>query len=107
MDSVRRMYRVSISDLEPVEKTREIIKGMQDYCQALFIATEHIQRCWAKAAEHKEFLVEKMYEYLYDLYPPMFPAMVTQIDAMSQAEVQQYFTRLAQEDQPPNVLAAK
>lgn len=106
VDNVRQMYRVLTSDLEPVEKTREIIKGMQDYCQALFIATEHIQRCWAKA-EHMEFLVEKMYEYLYDLYPPMFPALVTQIDAMSQEEVQQYFARLAQEDQPPNVLAAK
>jgi len=40
-------------------------------------------------------MVDRMYEYLYDIYPPQFPSMIKSIDAMNGSELDVYFAGLA------------
>jgi len=35
-----------------------------------------------------------MYEYLYDLYPPLFPSIVSAIDAMEPQQIEEFFAGL-------------
>lgn len=56
---------------------RLLIK-LRDHCRAMFLSLDHIQRAWGKGGD-TEYLVEKMYLYLYDLYPPLFPRLLEQV----------------------------
>lgn len=66
------------------------LKLLQDYSLALYMATDSIQQVWGEGG-NPEFLVAKMYHYLYDIYPPQFPAMIEKIDSMSERDVDEYF----------------
>lgn len=63
---------------------------LQEYSLAVYMATDCIQRVWGESG-NAEFLVEKMYHYLYDLYPPLFPGMIARIDSMDRRDVEEYF----------------
>ncbi|MEW5783993.1 MAG: glycoside hydrolase [Bacillota bacterium] len=76
-----------------ISKIKQIISLVQDYCQAVFMATEHIQKVWGVVPD-VEHMVDRMYEYLYEIYPPLFPAMLNRIDGMAAAEIEAYFARL-------------
>ncbi|MCF8010260.1 MAG: glycoside hydrolase [Clostridiales bacterium] len=66
---------------------------LQEYSQALYMATDHIQRIWGECPE-PEYMVDKMYHYLYEVYPPVFPSMLDRIDSMEMEDVQEYFNSL-------------
>ncbi|NMD33790.1 MAG: hypothetical protein GYA84_07400, partial [Firmicutes bacterium] len=55
------------------------------------------QKVWGELPD-VEFMVDRMYEYLYELYPPLFPEMINRIDAMSEGEVERYFAALESEE---------
>jgi hypothetical protein len=87
------LYDVNKAELDWGSKLKKVLELMRDYCQAFFMSTEHIQRLWGKA-QNTEYLVEKMYEYLYELYPPLFPSMVSSIDAMEPQQIEEFFAGL-------------
>jgi hypothetical protein len=66
------------------------LKLLQDYSMALYMATDSIQQVWGEGG-NPDFLVDKMYHYLYDIYPPQFPRMMEKIDSMSERDVDEYF----------------
>jgi hypothetical protein len=86
------LYVLNRSNEEERQRIKKSIELMRDYCQAVFMSTEHIQRIWMKISD-TEFAVEKMYEYLYNIYPPIFPGMINRIDAMGPGEIENYFAK--------------
>ncbi|NLA27610.1 MAG: glycoside hydrolase [Firmicutes bacterium] len=94
----RELYGVNDNErMIPITRMKQLLSLMQEYCQALFMATEYLQRVWGEVP-HVEFIVDKMYDYLYGLYPPLFPEMINRIDAMSESDVQRFFASLDAEE---------
>ncbi|RJX25617.1 MAG: glycoside hydrolase [Dethiobacter sp.] len=87
------LYDVNNAGMDWASKLKKALELMRDYCQAVFMSTEHIQRLWGKVYD-TEYMVEKMYAYLYDLYPPLFPSMVSAIDAMEPQQIEEFFAGL-------------
>ena len=56
---------------------RQLCSALRDYCGALFLTFDHIQRAWGKA--DPEFLITPMYRYVYDLFPPRGPQILAEI----------------------------
>ncbi|NMB41352.1 MAG: glycoside hydrolase [Firmicutes bacterium] len=87
------LYETNKTDKEDwAGKLKRMLLLMRDYCQAVFLSTEHIQRLWGKI-DDAEFMVEKMYEYLYDIYPPLFPSMLDAIDVMNPQQIEEFFSK--------------
>jgi len=96
----RELYAVnSNGNLVFVSRMKQLISLMQDYCQAVFMATEHIQKVWAQLPD-VDYMVDRMYEYLYAIYPPLFPAMIEELDIMSGAQTEAYFAALETVEPP-------
>ena len=57
------------------------------------MSTEHLQKIWG-AMPDTEFMVEKMYEYLYEIYPPLFPSLLDDLDSMGPREIEDFFAYL-------------
>ena len=94
VQKARELYSVNRnSNITAITRMKQILSLMQEYCQALFMATEHLQRIWGGFPD-VEFMVDRMYEYLYELYPPLFPEMINRIDRMSEDEAECYFNAL-------------
>jgi len=90
----RELYSVNRNEqLPPLTRMKQLLSLMQEYCQALFMATEYVQRVWGEVPD-VDFMVDRMYEYLYEIYPPLFPVMIDRIDAMSESDVERYFAAL-------------
>lgn len=58
-----------------ITELRRLLSNFRDYCRAVFISIDYIQRTWVKAGDIDSVLTT-MYEYLYKLYPPKFPAIL-------------------------------
>jgi hypothetical protein len=54
---------------------RGLLRGFRDYCRAVFISLDHLQRVWARSGDTDRLLL-KMYDYLFEVYPPRFPAIL-------------------------------
>lgn len=65
---------------------------LQEYSQAVYMATDYIQKVWSKVPD-VEYMVDKMYHFLYELYPPLFPSMIKRIDNMQETDIEKYFTK--------------
>lgn len=87
------LYAANKSVLAGPEKMKKILLALRDYCQAVFMATEHLQKVWA-AIPDTEYMVEKMYKYLYKRYPPLFPTMLDELDSMEAQEIEDFFAAL-------------
>ncbi len=87
----RELFILNRTNGDERQRIKKSIELMRGYCQAVFMSTEHIQRIWMKISD-TEFIVEKMYEYLYNIYPPSFPGMIDRIDTMEAGEIEAYFT---------------
>ena len=99
------LYSVNLSEnMAVVTRMKQLLSLMQEYCQALFMATEYLQKIWGELPD-VDFMVDRMYEYLYEIYPPLFPEMVTRIDNMSEEEVVRYFTALEGEQSRDSTFA--
>ncbi len=68
-----------------IRELRRLLSNFRDYCRAVFISIDHIQRTWVKAGDVDSVLTT-MYEYLYRLYPPKFPAILE--STLSEEELQ-------------------
>ncbi len=89
------LYRVNRNqNLIFISKMKQVISLLQDYSRALFMATEHIQKVWGVVPD-VEYMVDRMYEYLYEQYPPLFPSMLERIDALTEKDVESYFEQLS------------
>jgi len=51
------------------------LADFREYCRAVFLALDHLQQVWVHSG-NVEYLLLKMYDYLYKLYPPQFPAIL-------------------------------
>ena len=92
------LYRVNMNkNMTAITRMKQLLSLMQEYCQALFMATEYLQRVWGEVPD-AEFMVDRMYEYLYEIYPPLFPEMINRIDALTENEVERYFAALEGEE---------
>jgi hypothetical protein len=87
------LYDVNKSELAWPQKMEKILLAMRDYCQAVFMSTEHLQKIWGNMPD-TEFMVEKMYEYLYEIYPPLFPSLLDELDSMGPREIEDFFANL-------------
>ncbi len=88
LKKVRELYRLNKDEIPNLE---EILKVIQEYSQAVYEATDYMQRIWGQCPD-PGFLVDKMYQYLYRLYPPVFPEMLNKIDNMSEEDIMEYFS---------------
>ena len=57
------------------EELRGLLVGLRDYCRAVFISLDHLQRVWSRS-RNVDYVLLKMYDYLYEIYPPRFPAIL-------------------------------
>jgi hypothetical protein len=55
-----------------------LLETLQHHCREAFLATDEIQRTWGCIAD-TEGMVEAMYRYLYELYPPLFPGILREL----------------------------
>jgi hypothetical protein len=57
------------------EELRGLLTNFQEYCRAVFISLDRLQRVWSRSGDIERLLL-KMYDYLYAMYPPRFPAIL-------------------------------
>lgn len=89
--SVEELYRVHREENIPFEhKMKQVLLLMQEYCLAVYMATDHLQKVWG-AVPDPDFLVDRMYDYLYEVYPPLFPEMLERVDSMNEKQAERYF----------------
>ena len=55
------------------EALDRLIRELKGYCREVFVATDHIQRTWGYVSDVNRML-SIMYQHLYQIYPPNFPA---------------------------------
>jgi hypothetical protein len=77
----------------------KLIILLMEYSKGVYMATDYIQKIWWEVPD-ANYLVAKMYHYLYNVYPPLFPSMIETIDAMKETEVKEYFSLGASPQQP-------
>jgi hypothetical protein len=60
------------------EAVNRLIQELKGYCREVFVATDHIQRVWCYI-DDIDAMILTMYQYLYKIYPPRFPAMFREL----------------------------
>ena len=61
--------------LQPRDQVEGILGELCQYSRDVFLAIDHIQKAWSKVSD-TESLIVAMYDYLYGLFPPKFPAIL-------------------------------
>jgi hypothetical protein len=56
------------------EALNGLLRELKGYCREVFVATDHIQRAWGYIGD-LDTMISTMYEHLYEIYPPKFPAI--------------------------------
>jgi hypothetical protein len=51
-----------------------LLRELKGYCREVFVATDHVQRAWGYIGD-LDTMISTMYEHLYGIYPPKFPAI--------------------------------
>ncbi|MBI2877750.1 MAG: glycoside hydrolase, partial [Candidatus Tectomicrobia bacterium] len=57
---------------------QELLVALREHCRYTFLSLDRLQRAWGKAPD-VEFLVMAMYKYLYEIYPPRWPAILEEV----------------------------
>ncbi|HLW48174.1 MAG TPA: TrkA C-terminal domain-containing protein [bacterium] len=86
-------YRALDEDFRNAARWRRVLLEAREHCRNVFLSLDHLQRTWMAAGE-VDFLIDAMYRYLYDLYPPRFPEILDQVDRGTAAERVYLGTRL-------------
>ena len=60
------------------EALNRLIRELKGYCREVFVATDHIQHAWGYINDLDSMLLT-MYQYLYEIYPPKFPAVFKEL----------------------------
>ena len=69
-----RQYNASLEEgVMSGELVSGLISELRDYCRAVFMATDCLQRAWGYASDNIDTMLTCMYDYLYELYPPRLP----------------------------------
>lgn len=72
-------YRALGADFHNPGLWQRVLLETREHCRNVFLSLDHLQRTWMAAGE-VDFLIEAMYRYLYDLYPPRFPEILDEVD---------------------------
>jgi hypothetical protein len=56
-------------------RTQRMLALLQEHCKEAFLALNEIQRAWM-CIEDTAGMIEEMYAWLYDQYPPRFPSIL-------------------------------
>jgi hypothetical protein len=72
-------YRALDGDFRNPALWHRALLEAREHCRNVFLSLDHLQRTWMAAGE-VDFLLEAMYRYLYDLYPPRFPEILDEVD---------------------------
>ncbi len=100
LEPIRCCYRGEEEEpASPAPVLRRLLLLFREHCEAVFMATEHLQKIWGLAGD-TDFLVDRMYDYLYNLYPPLFPEMLDRIDSMDESGCAAYFAALLRDPAP-------
>jgi hypothetical protein len=59
----------------------QFLTNLKRYCLSVFLSYDHMQRAWSTSPD-VGFLVETMYRYLYDIYPPLFPRIFDELSVV-------------------------
>jgi hypothetical protein len=86
-------YRALDEDFHNAARWRRVLLEAREHCRNVFLSLDHLQRTWMAAGE-VDFMIDAMYRYLYDLYPPRFPEILDQVDRGTAAERVYLGTRL-------------
>lgn len=78
-------YRALTGDFHNPALWHRVLLEAREHCRNVFLCLDHLQRTWMAAGE-VDFLLEAMYRYLYDLYPPRFPEILDEVDRGTPAE---------------------
>jgi len=62
-----------------------LLTNFRDFCRAVFISLDHLQRVWSRSGNVERLLL-KMYDYLFELYPPLFPPILE--STLTEAEIE-------------------
>jgi hypothetical protein len=57
---------------------QRILALLQEHCHEAYLAINEIQRAWM-CIEDTAGMIEQMYEYLYEVYPPRFPQILREM----------------------------
>ncbi|MFP3897825.1 MAG: hypothetical protein ACLFVD_00710 [Dehalococcoidia bacterium] len=60
------------------EALNRLIRELKGYCREVFVATDHAQRAWGHITDIDSMILT-MYEHLYGVYPPGFPALFREL----------------------------
>ncbi|MBI4187426.1 MAG: glycoside hydrolase [Chloroflexi bacterium] len=67
------------------DELRGLLTNFREYCRAVFISLDHLQRVWGRSNNVERVLL-KMYDYLFALYPPLFPSILE--STLSEEEIE-------------------
>ena len=82
-------YRGLDGDFRAPGRWQRFLLEAREHCRNVFLSLDHLQRTWMAAGE-VDALLEGMYRYLYDLYPPRFPEILDEVDRGTQAPERVY-----------------
>ncbi len=60
------------------EALDRLIRELKGYCREVFVATDHVQRSWGYVND-VDAMLSIMYQHLYEIYPPNFPAVFREL----------------------------
>jgi len=86
-------YRALDEDFHNAARWRRVLLEAREHCRNVFLSLDHLQRTWMAGGE-TDFMIDAMYRYLYDLYPPRFPEILDEVDRGTEAERVYLGTRL-------------
>ena len=61
-----------------VRAVQRVLALVQEHCKEAYLALNEIQRAWM-CIDDTAALLEATYAYLYDVYPPRFPAILREL----------------------------
>ncbi len=71
-----------------VRTLQRVLALLQEHCKEAYLAINEIQRAWM-GIDDTAGMIEEMYVYLYELYPPKFPSILRELltaDELAQVE---------------------
>lgn len=79
IDAAEQIYRDKLfRNVKDNDAWISFLEKVREYTRDVFISTDQIQRAWGQGHD-TDALVISMYKYLYDLYPPKFPAIIEEV----------------------------
>ncbi len=85
VENLIEAYRALDGNFHTPALWQRLLLETREHCRNVFLSLDHLQRTWMAAGE-VDFLLEAMYRYLYDLYPPRFPEILDEVDRGTPAE---------------------